>query len=143
MDENDNVPEFTQDEYAITVAENAAITPPAALLQVHAIDQDEGAFGEVRYSIKDGNEQNLFRLDQETGILYPARNLTNQEGVYTLLISAQDNLETNSRESTCRAVITVMKVNQHRPVFIMPALSNATIEIPTVSIILQCNIYSH
>lgn len=134
MDENDNVPEFTQNEYAITVAENAAINPPAALLQVHAIDLDEGPFGEVHYSIKAGNELNLFRLHSESGILYPAKNLTGQKGVYELLISAQDNQETNTKASTCRAIITVMEVNQHRPTFIIPALSNATIEIPSVSI---------
>lgn len=114
------------------MAENAAIKPPAALLQVHAIDRDEGLFGEVRYSIRAGNEQNLFRLDEESGILYPAQNLTGHKGIYELLIAAQDNQGLETMQSTCRAIVTVMAVNQHRPVFVMPALSNATIEIPTV-----------
>lgn len=115
------------------MAENAAIKPPAALLQVHAIDRDEGEFGIVRYRIQSGNEQNLFKLDEESGILYPAQNLTGHKGVYELLISAQDNQNVESMQSTCRAIITIMEVNQHRPMFVMPALSNATIEIPTVS----------
>lgn len=134
MDVNDNAPEFTQKEYTSTVAENAALNPPAPLLQVKAFDLDEGIFGEVRYVITAGNDEDLFRLDSQTGILYPARSLNGQKGLYELTISARDTQGSGTMEATTKVIVTVMGVNQHRPVFLIPASSNATIEIPGVSI---------
>uniref|UniRef100_A0A1I8MKU3 Cadherin domain-containing protein n=1 Tax=Musca domestica TaxID=7370 RepID=A0A1I8MKU3_MUSDO len=130
LDVNDNAPEFTQNEYTSTVAENAALNPPAAVLQVKAFDLDEGIFGDVRYVIIAGNEEGLFRLDAQTGILYPARSLNGQKGVYELTISARDTQGSGTMEATTKAIVNVMGVNQHRPVFVIPASSNATIEIP-------------
>lgn len=112
------------------MAENAAYQPPAALLQVQAIDQDEGLYGDVRYIITAGNEMALFKLDAQSGIVYPAQSLSGKHGVYDLTISARDTQGSGTMESTSRAIITVLRVNRHKPEFIIPALSNATIEIP-------------
>ncbi|XP_013102305.2 cadherin-87A isoform X1 [Stomoxys calcitrans] len=130
LDVNDNAPEFTQNEYTSTVAENAALNPPAAILQVKAFDLDEGTFGDVRYYIKTGNDEQLFRLDSQSGILYPARSLNGQKGIYELMISARDEQGHGPIEAITKVIINVMGVNQHRPVFLIPASSNATIEIP-------------
>lgn len=135
MDVNDNVPEFTQNEYTSVVAENAALNPPAALLQVKAFDLDEGIFGDVRYVITAGNDEHLFKLDSQTGIIYPARSLNGQKGVYELVISARDTQGSGTMEAFAKAIITVKGVNQHKPQFLIPALSNATIEIPGVRMI--------
>ncbi|XP_037950631.1 cadherin-87A [Teleopsis dalmanni] len=130
LDVNDNAPIFTQDEYTATVAENAAVNPPAALLQVKADDLDEGIFGDVRYVITEGNVDGLFKLDSQSGIIYPAQSLNGKKGVYELTVLARDTQGSGTMESTTTAKITVMGVNQHRPVFVIPASSNATIEIP-------------
>uniref|UniRef100_A0A1A9VG57 Cadherin domain-containing protein n=1 Tax=Glossina austeni TaxID=7395 RepID=A0A1A9VG57_GLOAU len=130
LDVNDNAPEFTQNEYSSTVAENAALNPPAALLQVKAFDLDEGLFGDVRYVIIEGNEKGLFKLDSQTGILYPAQSLSGQKGVYKLRVSARDTQGSGTADAVTNVIINVLSVNQHRPVFLIPALSNATIEIP-------------
>ncbi|EDW37985.1 GL12362 [Drosophila persimilis] len=130
LDVNDNAPVFTREMYNSTVAENAAHQPPAALLQVEAIDLDEGLYGDVRYIITGGNEAALFKLDAQSGIVYPAQSLAGKHGVYNLSISARDTQGSGTMESTTRAVITVMQVNRHRPEFVIPALYNATIEIP-------------
>ncbi|XP_067636828.1 cadherin-87A [Eurosta solidaginis] len=130
LDVNDNAPIFTQHEYTSTLAENAAINPPAALLQVKALDADEGIFGDVRYFITGGNEQGLFRLDAQAGIVYPAQSLHGKKGIYALEVVARDTQGSGAMESKTLILITVMGVNQHRPVFVIPALSNATIEIP-------------
>lgn len=130
MDVNDNAPVFTRTVYNSTVSENAAYQPPAALLQVQAIDLDEGLYGDVRYIITAGNELALFKLDAQSGIIYPAQSLAGKHGVYELLISARDTQGSGTMESTARAIITVLRVNRHRPEFVIPALSNATIEIP-------------
>ncbi|ALC46335.1 Cad87A [Drosophila busckii] len=130
LDVNDNEPVFTRAVYNSTVSENAAYQPPAALLQVQANDQDEGLFGDVRYVITAGNELALFTLDAQTGIVYPAQSLAGKAGSYRLTISARDTQGSGSKESNAEALITVLRVNRHRPEFIIPALSNATIEIP-------------
>ncbi|XP_062126234.1 cadherin-87A [Drosophila sulfurigaster albostrigata] len=130
LDVNDNAPVFTRSIYNSTVSENAAFQPPAALLQVQATDLDEGLYGDVRYIIIAGNEMALFKLDAQSGIIYPAQNLSGKHGNYELLISARDTQGSGTMESTAKALITVLRVNRHRPEFVIPALSNATIEIP-------------
>ena len=102
LDENDNSPTFTQKIYHATVAENAALSPPAAILQVSfrnllkmfqvenylinlqvsAFDPDEDDFGVVKYSIVAGNTDYTFRLDPDSGILYPGKSLLGQNGEF-------------------------------------------------------------
>lgn len=132
LDVNDNAPVFTQSDYFSTVAENAAINPPAALLQVKALDADDGIFGEVRYFIVEGNEENLFKLDSNTGILYPAQSLKGKKGKYILMVQARDNQGSGTFEASAMITINVLGVNQHQPVFVMPSVSNATVEITGV-----------
>ncbi|KAL5273464.1 hypothetical protein ACFFRR_000290 [Megaselia abdita] len=129
LDVNDNPPVFTQNEYFSTIAENAAINPPAALLQIKALDADSGIFGEVRYFIVEGNEDNLFKLDSNTGILYPAQNLKGKKGIYILQVQARDNQGSGTFEASATATITVLGVNQYQPFFVIPGVSNATVEI--------------
>lgn len=133
LDVNDNPPVFTQTDYSSTVAENAAINPPAVLLQVKALDADDGIFGEVRYFIIEGNEENLFKLDSNTGILYPAQSLKGKKGKYILQVQARDNQGSGTFEASATATITVLGVNQHQPNFIIPGVSNSTVEITGVS----------
>ncbi|XP_068152287.1 cadherin-87A [Drosophila tropicalis] len=130
LDVNDNPPVFTRPVYNSTVAENAAYQPPAALLQVEATDLDEGLYGDVRYIITAGNELALFKLDAQSGIIYPAQSLSGKHGIYELTISARDTQGSGTMESIAKAIITVLQVNRHRPEFVIPALTNATIEIP-------------
>lgn len=45
-------------------------------LRVFAHDEDEGKNGEIRYSITEGNEQNIVRIDRETGSIFAMENAT-------------------------------------------------------------------
>lgn len=78
-DVNDNKPIFGQRSYHASVAENAQLNPPAAVLQVNALDADDGIFGDVKYAIT-SNDNNLFQLDPNSGILYPSKSLKGMEG---------------------------------------------------------------
>lgn len=42
QDVNDNNPVFTQKNYYASVGENAQLNPPTAVLQVNAVDADDG-----------------------------------------------------------------------------------------------------
>ncbi|XP_053671726.1 cadherin-87A [Anopheles nili] len=130
LDENDNGPVFTQQIYHATVAENAALHPPAAILQVMATDPDEGAAGDVKYAILSDNVGGIFRLDANSGILYPGASLLGKSGQYRIDIEARDGLGSGPHNDAATIVIEIQSINQHRPVFIMPALYNATVEIP-------------
>uniref|UniRef100_A0A336M3D8 CSON011390 protein n=1 Tax=Culicoides sonorensis TaxID=179676 RepID=A0A336M3D8_CULSO len=130
LDDNDNPPVFSQRIYYANVAENAAFNPPAAILQVSASDRDEGAAKIVKYFIKSGNRDNTFILDPDSGILYPRKGLAGQKGQFTIEIEARDGVGQGPHTDNAEIIIEVHSINQHRPKFIMPALANATIEIP-------------
>uniref|UniRef100_A0A182Y7D4 Cadherin domain-containing protein n=1 Tax=Anopheles stephensi TaxID=30069 RepID=A0A182Y7D4_ANOST len=130
LDENDNGPTFSQQIYHATVAENAALHPPAAILQVTATDPDEGPAGDVKYAILSDNVGGIFRLDANSGILYPGASLIGKSGQYRIDIEARDGLGSGPHNDAATIVIEIQSINQHRPVFIMPALYNATVEIP-------------
>lgn len=61
------------------MSENAQLHPPAPVLQVSAFDADEGIFGEVKYAVI-ANDNTLFQLDPNSGILYPSVSLKGKEG---------------------------------------------------------------
>lgn len=128
-DENDNSPVFRQKSYYASIAENLSLNPPATILQVQADDRDDDEAGTVKYSLITGNDDHSFSLDANSGILYPAKSLMGHQGRYTLKVEARDGLGFGPNTDFCEIVIDVIEVNQHRPMFIIPALSNATVEI--------------
>lgn len=127
-DVNDNAPVFAQSQYSAMITENAAISSPAAILQVSATDRDADNFGIVNYYILAGNEKGFFKLDPNSGILYPSRIL--EVGNYSLRIEARDNLGSGPHSDTAEIHIGVHSINRNHPVFVMPALSNSTVELP-------------
>lgn len=127
-DVNDNSPIFAQSHYSATIAENVAINPAATILQVSATDKDDDKFGLVNYYILEGNENGFFKLDPNSGILYPSRVLA--VGNYTLRVEARDDKGSGPHSDTTEILIHVHSINRHHPVFVMPALTNATVELP-------------
>ncbi|KYN32871.1 Cadherin-87A, partial [Trachymyrmex septentrionalis] len=130
IDENDNRPIFSQHSYRASVAENLSVNPPAPILQVRAADQDEGTNGEVWYTIINGNENESFSLNRETGILYPAAALLGRAGSYRIEVEARDGAGSGPHSDRCYVDVRVTPVNQHKPQFVMPELTNATVEVP-------------
>lgn len=128
-DVNDNSPVFRQKSYYASIAENLSLNPPATILQVQADDKDDEEAGTVKYTLKSGNDDNSFSLDANSGILYPAKSLMGHKGRYTLKVEARDGVGSGPNTDFCEIIIDVIEVNQHRPIFIIPALSNATVEI--------------
>lgn len=157
-DVNDNKPIFGQRTYHASVAENAQLNPPAAVLQVNAQDADDGIFGDVKYAIT-SNDNNLFQLDPNSGILYPSKSLKGMEGKtlgrafddviisiqsifsfagqYKLRVEARDGLGSGPFADEAEIIIDVASINNYRPVFIMPALSNASVELQEVKLIVK------
>lgn len=76
----------------------------------------------------------VFLLGEETGILYPHKTLFGQPRQFQLLIEARDGAGQGHLYNYATVNIQVLNVNEHKPIFILPALSNATVEITEVSL---------
>lgn len=130
LDVNDNPPIFDQHNYHASIVENLKLSPPAPILQVQAKDPDQDINGAVHYSILSGNDGEIFSLDPVTGILFPHASLVGKARNYHLVVEARDG-EGNGQYTDHSAIdIEVLDVNQDKPEFIMPALANATVEVP-------------
>lgn len=129
LDINDHAPKFFQKEYSIFVINSMPIFPPMPILQVAASDEDEGLNGLVQYKITDGNENDTFTLNGQTGILYPAKSLNEGPREYHLQLRASDNNGTGPHFDTASVSIQVQDLNQHPPKFIVPDPKNATITV--------------
>ncbi|KAL7054686.1 hypothetical protein AAHC03_025830 [Spirometra sp. Aus1] len=71
LDENDNSPTFIQPNSTNhLILLDPTTIPGRSLLQILAIDPDEGENGKVTYSIFDGNTGSIFNVDPFAGLLY-------------------------------------------------------------------------
>ncbi|XP_060053958.1 protocadherin Fat 2 [Erinaceus europaeus] len=82
-------PQFVQQYYEARIPDSVA--PGTELLQIRAVDGDQGANAEVHYSLLKGNNEGLFGVDALLGIITLAQKLP-QVGhtCYTLTVKAQD-----------------------------------------------------
>ncbi|KAJ8942766.1 hypothetical protein NQ318_002926 [Aromia moschata] len=128
-DLNDNAPKFSQKVYNVTVMENVRLNPPMRLIQVNATDEDTGINGNIHYSILSGNDNDIFILGIETGILYPHKSLLGQTRDFHLQVEARDGSGNGQLYDRATINVHVLNVNEHKPEFVMPSLSNATVEV--------------
>ncbi|KAL9851842.1 LOW QUALITY PROTEIN: protocadherin Fat 4 [Geothlypis trichas] len=117
QDINDNPPVFPTDMLDLTVEEN--IGDGSKILQLTAMDADEGANALVTYTIISGADDS-FHIDPESGELIATRRLDRERrSKYSLLVRADDGLQS----SDVRINITVSDVNDHIPKFSKPVYS--------------------
>uniref|UniRef100_A0A2K6PPR7 FAT atypical cadherin 4 n=1 Tax=Rhinopithecus roxellana TaxID=61622 RepID=A0A2K6PPR7_RHIRO len=117
QDINDNPPVFPTDMLDLTVEEN--IGDGSKIMQLTAMDADEGANALVTYTIISGADDS-FRIDPESGDLIATRRLDRERrSKYSLLVRADDGLQS----SDMRINITVSDVNDHTPKFSRPVYS--------------------
>uniref|UniRef100_A0A3Q3FBD3 FAT atypical cadherin 3b n=1 Tax=Labrus bergylta TaxID=56723 RepID=A0A3Q3FBD3_9LABR len=89
-DSNDNIPYFTSTVYDAVAYESSPID--TSVLQVTALDKDNGINGKLTYSIEAGNSGGVFGIDNTTGLIYIAKDLdTNSLGFYTLTVRVTDS----------------------------------------------------
>ncbi|CAF3462335.1 unnamed protein product [Rotaria sp. Silwood1] len=111
LDINDSRPRFELSIYNITVAEN---TIPEYLLKIHAIDNDIDSNAELIY-ILENNYDNLFYLDNSTGILKLNQAFDYElHKFYQLNVQVHDN-GINPLSDTCIIYIYVLDQNDHAP----------------------------
>ncbi|XP_028278961.1 protocadherin-15-like [Parambassis ranga] len=114
IDANDNTPTFAEVSYSIEVFTN--MQPGETVLQLTAVDADEGLNGLVTYEILAG-AQGHFIISNRTGRITVAPGVTLTVGrSYALTVKASDNApETQRRSSITTVYIEVLPPNNQSP----------------------------
>lgn len=116
-DINDNAPEFERDVYHANVMEVA--DPGTSVLQVVAVDRDEGNNSAVIYSLADTPETHSqwFQIDAHTGLITTRAHIDCEtEPVPQLTVIAKDNGH-SPLSSSATVLVTIHDVNDNEPIF--------------------------
>ncbi|KAM9740551.1 protocadherin alpha-7-like isoform 21-T21 [Menidia menidia] len=126
LDINDNRPTFSKETYEIEVYEN--IPTGYILARLEAIDEDEGANGEIEYSLSKALTRkihNLFELDRFSGQIKLKGVLDFEESEnYKLDVEASDK-GMPPLIGRCRVILKVKDVNDNSPKIDVTSLSNS------------------
>lgn len=88
-DVNDNEPVFLPREYRINFRDD--VSSNTAIGVIKAWDADSGHFGSVSYRFSSGNDENLFRVDRNTGEVFVVRSKSlSYSRQYAMNVSATD-----------------------------------------------------
>ena len=84
---------FLQRDYSATIVDNIPFYPdPSPIIQVVAVDADEGANAELHFTIVEGNERKKFFIDPQSGVVYPNTSFIGLTGEqFTLTVQVNKN----------------------------------------------------
>lgn len=116
VDQNDNAPTFTQQEYTASVWEGNS--KGAFVLQVIAFDADEDHNSRVLYHIVDGNHDNAFMIEPAFSGILKTNIVLDREirDTYRLTVIATDE-GVPQMTGTTRVRINIVDVNDNQPTF--------------------------
>uniref|UniRef100_A0A8C1V6U4 Cadherin, EGF LAG seven-pass G-type receptor 3 n=1 Tax=Cyprinus carpio TaxID=7962 RepID=A0A8C1V6U4_CYPCA len=127
LDENDNVPQFSQKRYVVAVRED--VRPHSEILRVSASDQDKDGNAAVHYNIISGNSRGQFAIDSVTGEIQVVAPLDYEmEREYTLRLRAQDNGRPPLSNNTGIVSVQVTDVNDNPPIFVSTPFQATVLE---------------
>ncbi|XP_047558286.1 protocadherin-15 isoform X2 [Lutra lutra] len=114
MDANDNTPTFPEISYNVYVYTD--MSPGDSVIQLTAVDADEGSNGEIMYEILVG-AQGDFVINHTTGLITIAPGVALTVGrTYALTVQAADNAPpAERRHSICTVYIEVLPPNNQSP----------------------------
>lgn len=127
LDENDNVPQFSEKRYVVAVKEN--VRPHSEILRVSATDHDKDSNAAVHYNIISGNSRGQFSIDSITGEIQVVAPLDYEaEREYTLRVRAQDNGRPPLSNNTGIVSVQVTDVNDNPPIFVSTPFQASVLE---------------
>ncbi|XP_009321015.1 PREDICTED: protocadherin Fat 2 [Pygoscelis adeliae] len=86
---NLHAPQFSSIHYEAEVLDAAVVG--TEVIQVRALDQDQGANAEIHYSLQAGNGEGFFSIDPYSGIITVAQKLDpSRQERFTLIVKAED-----------------------------------------------------
>jgi len=137
-DVDDEPPRFERDRYDFRVAENQ---PPGLLIgRVVAVDRDQSPNNRVVYAIAsvvegDVGGQLPLHVDPESGNITTHESLDHERlSRYRFVVSAQSSGRSSvGSSSTATVTVSVLDVNDHRPLFTSPLWSNQTVGVSSLA----------
>ena len=123
IDENDNAPMFSREVYFVTVSESL---PPASTIMIFtATDADKGLNGEVEYSVEstvnslflEGETDVIFRIDSTSGRLFSFNRFNYERNAQVNVTVFANDRGVPRLSDSALLVITVLNVDEARPVF--------------------------
>ncbi|EEZ97721.1 cadherin-86C [Tribolium castaneum] len=116
-DVNDNVPEFSQEEYQGTIQENAPFG--TTLLRVEASDSDRAPGSKIKYVRLYGDGSDFFSLDSTTGLVTvsdPSGLDAEKHPKLSFFVEAADE-EGKGQTSTASIIVRLIDINDEAPQF--------------------------
>jgi hypothetical protein len=138
-DVNDNPPYFVKKDYAVTIVDNIPYFPdPSPIVQLSAMDLDDGINAKLHFTIVSGNDEGLFTIDNESGIVYPNasfRGMSGRQFRFVIEVTDEGGLGELAWPELDQAQVTVdiENVNTHKPEWFPEPPLDETIEIPEES----------
>ncbi|KAK2717587.1 hypothetical protein QYM36_006383, partial [Artemia franciscana] len=134
-DENDRNPEFIDPPSKLSVLENASLGTIIATF--NATDMDAGDYGQVTFLLDRSSSDGKFGIDSQSGELFVASHLNREEKhSYSLIIEAVDNQRysgnVNSRHAFHQLTVSILDVNDEKPVLVLPQLCVLISELHTI-----------
>ncbi|XP_072300688.1 protocadherin-8 [Eucyclogobius newberryi] len=132
-DFNDNSPVFDQSSFSVSLPEDAPVG--TVILDLNAVDADEGLNGEVMYTFgKVSHEiRELFQVDNKSGHLTLKNPVDFEEKrTYELDVQATD-LGPNPIPSVCKIIIHITDVNDNAPEISITPMTSITTGIAHIS----------
>ena len=115
LDRNDNTPNFSQNDYNISISENTPVGEE--VLQVEATDQDAGLNGALMFAIVAGNSLGHFTINASSGSILVSEDLDREVlDEYTLIVQASDS-GTPHNTATATVHINVTDEGDSPPMF--------------------------
>ena len=131
IDINDNSPYCERDTYWVKINQNTDVN--TSLIHIKGVDHDAGNNAKIFYSLKllnNSNENNLFEINKDTGLVQVKRKLLGLTGTLIYKIGLRDDGE-SSRTNSCTLVVLIKDFNAYPPKFIYPNENNSSIRIRT------------
>ncbi|XP_061229899.1 cadherin-23 isoform X3 [Neopsephotus bourkii] len=138
LDVNDENPTFFPAVYNVSLPENVA--RDFKVVRLNCTDADAGLNAELSYFITGGNQDGKFSVGFRDGVVRTVVSLDRETvASYTLIVEAIDNGPTgNRRTGTATVYVTVLDVNDNRPIFLQSSYEVSVPEdIPAASSIVQ------
>nr|XP_018670260.2 protocadherin Fat 1 [Ciona intestinalis] len=124
-DINEHAPRFTASSYSGIITVGAADQTTGAVdmksssvVTVRASDQDTGMNAKIEYSIVEGNDDGLWRIDPSSGEIFPTETLTAHENIQPMVLTVQaSDSATTPLSSTVEVTIQVRHDDSAPPKF--------------------------
>ena len=129
-DINDNPPYFDQAVYHVVVSEN--VTRNSLVVDLHAIDKDDGLNSELEYTILDdplnSKFQSWFKINPSLGEIVTASSLDREEISYGVLHVRVSDKGTPPRSANCTVAINITDSNDNNPTFNQSRYQESVVE---------------